>query len=97
MWTTPTQPQSEGVCRGRTDWWGDQITVYSFYMELKIRMPKFRKRTLRFTANGIGYCAIQEIQDHDIWVYEERLPRQYRQRQNVSLDGETVNLDSPEI
>lgn len=76
---------------------GDQITVYSFYMELKIRMPKFRKRTLRFTANGIGYCAIQEIQDHDIWVYEERLPRQYRQRQNVSLDGETVNLDSPEI
>jgi hypothetical protein len=75
----------------------DQITIYNFYMEVKIRIPKFRKRKLQFIANGIGYCAIQEIQDFDVWVYEDRLPKQYRQKQNVSLDGETTDMDNPDV
>lgn len=72
-----------------------QITVYSFLMEIKARLPKFRKRKMKFIAQGYGYAAIQEVQDHDIWMYEDKLPKQYRLKQNVSLDGETTDMDNP--
>ena len=72
----------------------DELTVFDFYMEIKIRLPKFRKRRLQLEATGIGYVAIQEIQDFDIWVFEDRLPKQYRIKQNVSLDGLTTDVDS---
>jgi hypothetical protein len=75
----------------------DQITVYSFLMEIKMRYPKFRKRKLKFVANGIGYVAMQEIIDFDIWQYQDKLPKQYRSKQNVSLDGTQTDLDEPEI
>jgi len=74
----------------------DQVTVYQFLMEIKARLPKFRKRTLKFIAEGIGYVALQEITDFDIWQYEDKLPKQYRSKQNVSLDGTTTDLDEPE-
>jgi hypothetical protein len=64
-----------------------ETTVYDYFCELKLRMPKFRKRSLRFIAEGFGYVSIQEITDFDIWVFEGRLPKQYRSKQNVSIDG----------
>lgn len=73
----------------------NQISVYEFFMEIKARSPKFRKRQIRFVADGIGYVAMQEITDFDIWQYEDKLPKQYRIKQNVSLDGETTDVATP--
>lgn len=75
---------------------GQEATVYPFLMEIKVRQGKFRTRQLKFVAKGIGYCAIQEMTDFDVWLYQEKIPRNYRLKQNVSLDGETVNQDDPE-
>ena len=72
-----------------------QITVYSFLMEIKARLPKFRKRKIKIIAEGLGFVGIQEIQDFDIWMYEDKLPKQYRVKQNVSLNGETTDMDNP--
>jgi hypothetical protein len=74
----------------------DELSVYPFLMEMKIRTPKFRKRKIRLVATGIGYVAIQEMIDYDIWQYQDKLPKHNRLKQNVSLDGETVDLDDPE-
>jgi hypothetical protein len=74
----------------------DEAAVYSYLMEIKLRMPKFRKRTIRLEATGIGYVSFQMITDYDIWQYESKLPKQYRLKQNVSIDGLTTNLDTPE-
>ena len=74
----------------------DEASVYSFLMEIKTRPPKFRKREIKFVATGIGYVAMQEIVDFDIWQYEDKLPKQYRLQQNVSRDGATTDLDTPE-
>jgi hypothetical protein len=61
-------------------------------MELKARkIPKFRKRSTRFIAKGIGYVSIKEMVDFDILTFEDRIPKRYRQKQNVSLDGEQIN------
>lgn len=75
----------------------DQTTVYSFLMEMKVRLPKFRKRKIKFLANGIGYVSIQEIQDFDIWQFGDKLPKHYRLKQNVSLDGATTDMDEPDM
>lgn len=74
---------------------GPELSVYEFVMEIKIRTTKFRKRKLRFEALGYGYCSLEEVTDHDIWLYEDKLPKKYRLKQNVSLDGATVNQDNP--
>lgn len=76
---------------------GDQeTTIYPFFVELKVRTPKFRKRKIRFKAIGYGYASITTMTDHDIWAYENRLPKKYRTKQNVSLDGTQTNLDNPD-
>jgi hypothetical protein len=75
----------------------DELPVYQFLMEIKVSLPKFRKRNIRFTATGIGYVALQEIVDFDIWQYQDKLPKQYRLKQNVSLSGTTTDLAEPEF
>jgi len=73
----------------------DEVSVYRYLMELKIRVPKFRKRALKFVATGIGYVALETATDFDIWKYQEKLPKQHRTQQNVSLDGATTDQASP--
>lgn len=70
----------------------DETPVYRFYMELKVNAGKLRKRAVKFVAEGIGYVAIQQIEDYDIIHFENRIPKSYRQKQNVSVDGTTTNL-----
>lgn len=72
------------------------VPVYRFLLELKIRTGKFRARQIRFKATGIGYVHIHMMEDHDIWTYQDKLPKEYRVKQNVSIDGETVDQDTPE-
>ena len=74
---------------------GNETSVYPFLMELKIKLGKFRVRKIKLVANGYGYCSIQQLTDHDLWQYEDKIPKKYRIKQNVSLDGATVDEDTP--
>lgn len=66
--------------------------AYQYFAQIRMRCPKFRTRKLRFVAQGIGYVNINFIQDMDILMYEQKLPRRFRQQQWVSLDGTQTNL-----
>lgn len=81
----------EGVVGG-----DDEIAVYPFLMEIKVRSEKFRTRKLKVEAQGFGYAELEQITDWDIWEYEDKLPKAFRVKQNVSLDGATTDLDLPE-
>lgn len=71
---------------------GDDIAMaYPFFAEFKLKPPKFRKRTIKFVATEIGYVDIDTIIDWDILLFEQRIPKRFRQKQNVSIDGADVN------
>ena len=63
------------------------VTVYSYFFEIKVRTGKFRKRRVRFVAEQYGFVSINFMSDWDIMSFEERIPKRYRRKQNVSLDG----------
>lgn len=64
---------------------------YPYFMEIKLKTPKFRKRTLKLLATGIGYFDCGSIMDKDILFFEQRIPSRFRNKQNVSLDGADEN------
>lgn len=70
--------------------------VYQFFLELKFKSGKFRKRKVKFVANAIGFVQIEQITDFDIWTYEEKMPAKYRIKQNVSLAGTPTDLPTPD-
>lgn len=76
---------------------GDSLTaIYPYFVEIRLKkMPKFRKRTVKFVALGIGYMHIEYQMDYDLSLYEEKLPSRFRQKQNVSLNGATINNANP--
>lgn len=89
-----TSPSSVGTTMvGEFAVGGDGVTlVYPYEMQIKaIKIPKFRRRSLRFIAKGIGYVSIMESIDWDILTYEDKLPKLYRQKEHVSLDGKQVD------
>lgn len=63
-----------------------------FLAELKLQSPKFRKRTIKIVASGIGYASISMIDDYNIRTFQQRLPSKYRSKQNVSLDGTLTDV-----
>ena len=75
---------------------GESETVYDFLIEIKTRYGKFRVRQIKLEALNFGYCNIKEVVDFDIWTFQEKIPSKYRLKQNVSLDGATVDQASPE-
>lgn len=70
-------------------------TIFPYFTELKLKAPKFRIRTIKFVALGIGYVDIEYTCDHGINVFEDRLPSRFRQKQNVSLNGLSTNQALP--
>lgn len=76
---------------------GDDLTnIYPYYVELRLKkMPKFRKRKVTFVALGIGYIDIDTQLDVGIELYEGKIPSRFRQKQNVSMDGASVNNANP--
>lgn len=76
---------------------GDVLTnIYPYFVELRIKkMPKFRKRNVKFVALGIGYVSIEYQMDWDLTLYESKIPGRFRQKQNVSLNGATTNNANP--
>jgi len=76
---------------------GEFSIIYPYYLEIKLKkVPKFRARTVKFVALGIGYVDVDSQMDMDIENYEGKLPAKYRQKQNVSLDGATTDLANPD-
>lgn len=72
---------------------GDEVSIaYPFMCELKVKAPKFRKRTIKLVATGIGYVEIGRMMDWDIMVFEQRIPGRFRSKQYVSLDGVYTDL-----
>lgn len=65
----------------------DTINGAFFFAELKLQCPKFRKRSIKIEATGIGYASLDMIDDFNIRTFAQKLPTKYRQKQNVSLDG----------
>lgn len=72
---------------------GETSVDGSFYFaELKLNGTKFRKRSIKLKATGIGYVSVNLMDDMRIKFYQSRLPSKYRTRQNVSLDGTLTDL-----
>lgn len=69
----------------------DYVDGNLYFAELKISSPKFRKRTIKLVATGIGYVSVNLIDDYGVSLFEQRLPSKYRSKQNVSLDGTQTN------
>lgn len=74
----------------------DSELAYPYLCELKIKTPKFRKRYLKFETTSFGYASIKMQIDKDIWIYEDKLPKAFRQKQNVTLDGVTTDNPTPD-
>lgn len=73
-------------------------TAYPYFVELRIKKPpKFMKRKIKFKALGFGYVDISYSNDWGLQFYEDKIPARFRQKQNVSTDGGTVNLDNPQF
>jgi hypothetical protein len=91
------QPQVVGANEiGGSQIGGDVLSnVFPYFTELKLKAPKFRKRQVKFVAKGIGYVDIEYMADSNITPFEVRLPKRFRQKQNVSLDGKTTDQSTP--
>lgn len=76
---------------------GDSVTAYPFFMEIKVKVPKFRNRTIKYVAKGYGWMSLDNQMDRDIMVFEGRVPKKYRQKQNVNLAGTQTDLANPEF
>lgn len=76
---------------------GTDITVYPFFMELKVKVPKFRKRTIKYVTKTYGYFSIDTQMDRDVLLFEARIPKKYRLKQNVNLAGTETDQPNPEF
>lgn len=73
---------------------GTPALAYPYLMQIRTKVSKFRTRKLKFIATGIGYASIQWSMDYDVMTYEQKIPKRFRQKQHVSLDGLTTDEDS---
>ncbi len=71
------------------------VTVYPYQVEIKLKSPKFDVRTLMFKALGLGYASVNFLEDHDILLFEDKMAKRYRLKQNVSQDGTTTDNPHP--
>lgn len=69
----------------------DGTNAFGYFMELKVRTGKFRKIAVKLIPEGIGYFDFDLMTFWDILLFEQRMPRTYRQKQSVSLDGESTD------
>jgi hypothetical protein len=71
---------------------GEPSNANPYFVELKVKTPKFRKRTITIKALGIGYVDFDTIIDHNISKFANKIPKRFRQKQNVNLSGTESNL-----
>lgn len=65
----------------------DVSSASSYFIESKIKTGKFRKISIKLVPEGIGYFDFNMIVFWDNLLFEARLPKAFRQKQNVSLSG----------
>lgn len=71
---------------------GDSIAdAYAYFMEIKVRTGKYRKICVKLVPEGIGYFDFDYIEFWDTLLFEDRIPRAFRQKQRVSLDGQSTD------
>lgn len=75
---------------------GSVKTVYPYQLQIKLKSPKYSVRTIKFKAIELGYASVSYVQDVDVLIFESKIAKRYRIKQNVSLDGATTDLSSPE-
>jgi hypothetical protein len=75
---------------------GEGIVGNYFFHEIKVPRSKYLHRSIKLEGTGYGILQVRFIEDHDIRYYQSRMPKKYRVRDNVSLDGTQTNLDNPE-
>lgn len=64
------------------------LTVFNYQTQFKFyTQTKFRKIQVKFVAEGIGYASIERITYKDIRFFDDKLPKRYRIKQDVSIDG----------
>lgn len=64
------------------------IEASNFIAKFKLkRTPKFRKRTIKLVATNIGWISVNKIIDQDVRLFEDKLPKKYRLKEDVSTDG----------
>lgn len=71
---------------------GSVTNVYGYYIELKLKTAKYRTLGIRFEPIGIGYFDFDLVTYFDILLFENRVPKIYRNKQDVSLDGTQTDL-----
>lgn len=78
---------------------GDTLTnIYPYFLEIRLKkVPKFRSRQVKFVPTGIGYLDIDSHLDVGIETFQNKLPPRFRQKQNVSLAGDSVDNANPEF
>jgi hypothetical protein len=93
-YTDFSTPQSiGGNMVGTTQMGGADLSLaYPFYAELKLKCPKFRKRTVKFVAGNIGYVSVESLMDFNISIFEKRVPKRFRTKQNTNLTGTQVDI-----
>lgn len=74
----------------------DNVLGNTFLAEIKVSQSKFRKRSIKLIATGIGYVSVNMYQDTKIQNFWGRLPTKYRSKQNLSKDWTQTDLDNPE-
>lgn len=52
--------------------------AYPYLCEFKVPCPKFRKRTLKFVAKGVGYVSVGYAMDFNIIPFENKLQKRFR-------------------
>lgn len=72
-----------------------EYVAYRYFREIKIKMTKFRKRSIAFKAKGFGYVSINFMMDDNILVFEQRIPKRFRIKQNENLAGTESDLPKP--
>lgn len=77
---------------------GDTLdNIFPYFTSIKLKkVPKFRVRRIKFVPTGIGYVDVSFQHDKEIDLYQAKIPRRFRQKQNVSLDGASTDLDNPD-
>lgn len=75
----------------------ESLVVYPYYMQIKVKVPKFKTRSLKFVSRSIGYVSIEDTSDFDILSFEQRIPKKFRQKQNVNLAGTETDMANPQF
>jgi hypothetical protein len=76
---------------------GEEESIYPYRLRLRVKTSKFRSIQISFIATGFGYASVSQLGYVDVWGYESKMPKKYRQKQYVSLDGTTTDNDNAQF